>query len=154
MLVVTQTNKMYVHPSSLRCDKGEVDLFSVPSTQLSLEKGKWIDYHAVSSVDNNDGPITFLVSGREDYIDLSKTILQIELKVTKEDGSDLSGNEQSNISPVNNLRHSLFKQVDIYLNGKQVTPAMGTYHYRAYLETLLNYDVLAKKISTYFGIVL
>ncbi len=41
--------------------------------------------------------------------------------------------------------HSLFKQVDVYLNGKQVTPAMGTYAYRAYIETLLNYDVSAKE---------
>ena len=49
------------------------------------------------------------------------------------------------MAPVNNFLHSLFKQVDVYLNGKQVTPAMGTYAYRAYIETLLNYDVSAKK---------
>ncbi len=48
------------------------------------------------------------------------------------------------IAPVNNFLHSLFRQVDVYLNGKQVTPAMGTYAYRAYLETLLNYDVSSK----------
>ena len=35
--------------------------------------------------------------------------------------------------------------MDVYLNGKQVTPAMGTYAYRAYIETLLNYDVSAKE---------
>ena len=35
--------------------------------------------------------------------------------------------------------------IDLTLNGKQVTPAMGTYAYRAYLETLLNYDVSVKK---------
>ena len=122
---------MYVHPATTRCDKGEVDLFSVPSTQLSLEKGRWIDYHAVSSVKEDDGPITFLVTGTEDYIDLSKTILQIDLKVTNENGTDLSGNKQSSVAPVNNLLHSLFKQIDIYLNGKQVTPAMGTYHYQS-----------------------
>jgi hypothetical protein len=39
----------------------------------------------------------------------------------------------------------MFKQVDVYMNGKQVTPAIGTYPYRAYLETLLNYDVTAKQ---------
>ena len=49
------------------------------------------------------------------------------------------------MAPVNNFLHSLFKQVDVYLNGKQVTPAMGTYAYRAYIETLLNYDVSAKE---------
>ena len=52
---------------------------------------------------------------------------------------------RSPMAPVNNFLHSLFKQVDVYLNGKQVTPAMGTYPYRAYIETLLNYDVSAKE---------
>ena len=67
-------------------------------------------------------------------------------KITKKDGTTkLGGNDQSNVAPVNNFLHSLFRQVDVYLNGKQVTPAMGTYAYRSYIETLLNYDVSAKQ---------
>ena len=67
-------------------------------------------------------------------------------KITKKDGTTkLDGNDQSNVAPVNNFLHSLFRQVDVYLNGKQVTPAMGTYAYRSYIETLLNYDVSAKQ---------
>ncbi len=135
----------YVHERSKRCGKTETDLFSIPPTQASLEKGRWIDYHPLSSVTNDDGPITFLAAGTEDYVDLSKTILFIEGKVVKADGTNLSGDEQSDIAPVNNFLHSLFRQVDVYLNGKQVTPAMGTYPYRAYIETLLNYDTSAKR---------
>ncbi len=133
-----------MHEKSKQCGKTETDLFTIPPTQTSLEKARWIDYHPLSSVENDDGPITFLAAGTEDYVDLSKTILFVEGKVIKPDGTDLSGNEQSSIAPVNNFLHSLFKQVDVYLNGKQVTPAMGTYAYRAYLETLLNYDVSSK----------
>ena len=44
----------------------------------------------------------------------------------------------------NNFLHSLFKQVDVFLRGKQVTQASSTYAYRAYLETLLNYGPAAK----------
>ncbi len=135
----------YVHDRSKRCDKSEVNLFNIPPTQTSLEKGRWIDYHPLSSVENDEGPITFLVAGTDDYIDLSKTILIVEGKVVKADGTNLSGNEQASIAPINNFSHSLFKQVDVYMNGKQITPAMGTYAYRAYMETLLNYDVSAKK---------
>ena len=135
----------YVHPYSRRCEKSEVDLFSVPPTQLSLEKGRWIDYRPLSSVSNDDSPITFLISGTDEYLDLSKTILVVEGNIKQGDDSDLSGGSQSSVAPVNNFLHSLFKQVDVYLNGKQVTPAMGTYAYRSYLETLLNYDVSAKK---------
>ena len=136
----------YVHPFSKRCDKSEVDLFSVPPTQQSLERGRWIDYAPISSVQNPDSAITFLIGGTDEYIDLSKTILTVTGKVTLKDGtSKLAGGGQSNVAPVNNFLHSLFKQVDVYLNGKQVTPAMGTYAYRSYIETLLNYDVSAKE---------
>ena len=136
----------YVHPFSKRCDKSEVDLFSVPPTQQSLERGRWIDYTPISSVQNPDSAITFLIAGTDEYIDLSKTILTVTGKITKKDGtSKLDSNDQSNVAPVNNFLHSLFRQVDVYLNGKQVTPAMGTYAYRSYIETLLNYDVSAKQ---------
>ena len=135
----------YVHPFSKR-DKSEVDLFSVPPTQQSLERGRWIDYTPISSVQNPDSAITFLIAGTDEYIDLSKTILTVTGKITKKDGtSKLDSNDQSNVAPVNNFLHSLFRQVDVYLNGKQVTPAMGTYAYRSYIETLLNYDVSAKQ---------
>ena len=135
----------YVHPYSKRCEKSEIDLFSIPPTQLSLEKGRWIEYRPLSDVQNGDCAITYLISGTDEYIDLSKTILEVEGKVFAGDKSPLSGGGQANVAPVNNFLHSLFKQVDVYLNGKQVTPAMGTYAYRSYIETLLNYDVSAKK---------
>ena len=136
----------YVHPFSKRCDKSEVDLFRVPPTQQSLERGRWIDYAPLSSVENPDSAITFLIAGTDEYIDLSKTILTVTGKITKKDGkARLDGNDQANVAPVNNFLHSLFRQVDVYLNGKQVTPAMGTYAYRSYIETLLSYDVSAKQ---------
>ena len=136
----------YVHPFSKRCDKSEVDLFSVPPTQQSLERGRWIDYAPISSVQNPDSAITFLIAGTDEYIDLSKTILTVTGNIMKKDGTTkLTGGGQSNVAPVNNFLHSLFRQVDVYLNGKQVTPAMGTYAYRSYIETLLNYDVSAKE---------
>ena len=134
----------YVHPYSKRCEKSEVDLFSIPPTQLSLEKGRWIEYRPLSSVQNNDSAITFVIAGTDEYLDLSKTILVVEGKVVAGTGGDLSTG-QASIAPVNNFLHSLFRQVDVYFNGKQVTPAMGTYAYRSYLETLLNYDVSAKE---------
>ena len=136
----------YVHPFSKRCDKSEVDLFRVPPTQQSLERGRWIDYAPISSVQNPDSAITFLIAGTDEYIDLSKTILTVTGNIMKKDGTTrLAGGGQANVAPVNNFLHSLFRQVDVYLNGKQVTPAMGTYAYRSYIETLLNYDVSAKE---------
>ena len=96
----------------------------------------------MSSV-SDGGPITFLCPGTEDYVDLSKTILVVRAKVTKANGNNLDADEKVGI--VNNFLHSLFKQVDVFLKEKQVTQATGTYAYRAYLETLLNYGPAAKE---------
>ena len=60
----------------MECAKSELDLCTVPSMQTSLEKGRWIDHQPVSSVSDN-GAITFLSPGTEDYVDLSKTILVV-----------------------------------------------------------------------------
>ncbi|CAB3990567.1 uncharacterized transposon-derived [Paramuricea clavata] len=82
------------------------------------------------------------IFGTEDYVDLARTILVVRAKVTKPDGTNLGAAEK--VGVVNNFLHSLFKQVDVFLKGKQVTQATGTYAYRAYLETLLNYGPSAK----------
>ena len=132
----------FVHDKSEECTKTELDLFSVPPTQVSLEKGLWVDHPPVSSV-SDAGPIRFVCSGTEDYKDLTKTILVVRAKVTKGDGTNLDADEKTGI--VNNFLHSLFKQVDVFLKEKQVTQATGTYAYRAYLETLLNYGPAAKR---------
>ena len=102
----------------------------------------WVDHQPVSSV-SDAGPITFVCPGTEGYTDLSKTILVIRAKVTKANGTDLDADERVGI--VNNFLHSLFKQIDVFLKEKQVTQATGTYAYRAYLETLLNYGPAAKR---------
>ena len=132
----------FVHAKSQECTKSELDLFSVPPTQVSLEKKHWVDHLLVSSV-SDGGPTTFLCPGTEDYVDLAKTILVVRAKVTKANGDDLDQDEKVGI--VNNFLHSLFKLVDVFLKGKQVTQATGTYAYRAYLETLLNYGPAAKR---------
>ena len=131
----------FVHPKSQECSKSELDLFLVPPTQTSLERGHRVEYQPVSSVADG-GPITFLVPGTEDYVDLSKTLIVVRAKVTKANGADLDAAEKVGI--VNNFLHTLFKQVDAFLKEQQVTQASGTYAYRAYLETLLNYGSNAK----------
>ena len=85
----------YVHPFSKRCDKSEIDLFSVPPTQQSLERGRWIDYAPLSSVENPDSAITYLIAGTDEYIDLSKTILTVTGKITAGGGKALTGGNQT-----------------------------------------------------------
>lgn len=133
----------FVHPHSTPCSKSELeDLFSVPSTQVVEDKGQWIDYQPVTAL-SAQSPIEFSIVGGENYLDLSKTIIFLKLKITKADKSNLDDGEKT--APINNLLHSLFKQVDLYLNGILVTQSTGTYSFKSMFETLLNYNPAAKK---------
>ena len=65
------------------------------------------------------------------------------MKITAADGTNIA--EVAAIGPVNLLMYSLFSQIDVALNDKLVSPSTNTYAYRAYLETLLNYEKEAKE---------
>ena len=127
----------FVHEQSCECLKSELDLFSVPPTQTSVENGNWIEYHPLTTV-GDDSPIEFEINGNgEDYIDLANTMLYVRAKIVRMNGNNIANDTP--VGPVNLFLHSLFSQVDISLNGTQVTTSTNTYPYRAMIETLLSY---------------
>jgi len=128
-----------IHEQSCECFKPELDLFSAPPTQTSVEYGNWMEYHPLTTV-SDTMPIEFEINGREDYIDLASSMLYVQAKIVKPDGTALDA-----AGPTSLFIHSLFSQVDISLNGTQVTASMDTYPYRAMLETLLSDGDDAKK---------
>jgi len=73
----------FLHEDSCECCKSELELFSVPSTQTSVETGNWIEYHPLTTMDDGS-PIEFDISGNgEDYIDLTNTMLYVQAKIMK-----------------------------------------------------------------------
>jgi len=132
----------FVHQDSHECTKSELDLFSVPATQTSIENGQWVEHHPVASLNDNNS-IEFSVSGKgSDYIDLANTFVLVKAQIVNPNGTALADNAP--VAPVNLFLHSLFSQVDLTLNDKLITPSNNTYAYRAYLETLLSYGDTAK----------
>lgn len=117
--------------------KSELDIFAVPPTQNSVESGSVQCYRPVSAL-TDASPIEFLVPGNaEEYIDLAHTMLHIIARI-------VPSVENQNVAPVNNFLHSLFTQVDVFLNQKNVSPPSSYYNYRSYIENLLNYGEDAK----------
>ena len=78
----------------------------------------------------------------DSYIDLANTYLLVRAKVIRGVSTDLA--DDTPVGPVNNWLHSLFVQVDVYLNDTLVTPSSNTYPFRAYVDTLLSYGAEAK----------
>jgi len=136
----------FLHTHSSECIKSELDLFSLPPTQTSIESSQWIYYKPVTSL-ADDSPIEFVIPGHgEDYLDLTHTMLSLRIRVESESGENTSvaPDGEAKVGPVNHLLHSMFNQIDVYFNQKLVSPPNNAYAYRAYIEALLNYASPAK----------
>ena len=88
-----------------------LDIFLLPPTQSSFQKGKSINYHSITSL-SDGGPIKFKVSGSgKGLLDLARSYLFLKVKVTKAYGSNLDG--ASKVGFANYPVASLFNQMDV-----------------------------------------
>ena len=127
---------------SCECSKAELDLFSMPPTNTSMESGTYEENNPVSPLDSV-GDIEFNIeSGYQDYIDIGRTYIVVRARVTKGKAEKLK--KDAKVAPINNWLHSLFSQVNISMNNKLITPSLNTYPWRAYLENLLSFGSEAK----------
>lgn len=146
----------------VECMSSQLDLFTNIPVQTNILKTEEICYKPVTSLSNNS-VIEFQSLGHGDtYRDLSSAYLRLLVKVKKSPTEDYpagtpaelnaDGSVKKAATPggggyvVNNLLHSLFKQCTIYLNGVAISQSDNNYAYRAYLETVLNYDERAQHI--------
>jgi hypothetical protein len=84
-------------------------------------------------------PLEFLIPAEEGlFRDLSNTMLQLKVKLTKSDGTKTAATDP--VAPVNLLFSSLFKSFDVRLNGVTVAHQNALHAYRAYMETVLTYS--------------
>lgn len=117
--------------------KTELDLFTSPPLQTNILKTEQIAYNPIASLDNAS-TIEFVSLGNGDtYRDLSSIYLR--LIVTLQSKEVKPEADKSGVGVVNNLLHSLFRNCTIYLNNTAISQSDNNYHYRAYIEKLLNY---------------
>jgi hypothetical protein len=127
------------YPESEACSKSELDIFSIPPTQVSIEEGVWDNIKPHSNFKGNT--IIFDIQGdSQNYLALSETELWVTLKTTvaEADAAKL-------VAPVNNILHSLFSQIQIFFNNTEVENSNSNYPYKAYIENLLIYDKESKE---------
>ena len=128
------------------CATSDLDFFSPPLYQNMIEKSI-TTYHAADL--KEDRIVNIQVAKSEQFIDLCKTELYVQLKIfkTPTDGSTteaaLTATSDTQITVVNNLLSSLFKQVDLCLNNSMVESKLN-YGQLAYMRDLLNFSVEKK----------
>ena len=73
----------FVHKDSPFCAKSELDLFTVPPVQLSVDKHVTVEYRPTTPLAGN-GPLEFQIDGSDDFTDLPQTYLYVYLYVNFE----------------------------------------------------------------------
>jgi hypothetical protein len=117
-----------MHKDSCMCSKSELDLFSVPPTQVVMEKGFWEDVDPITSISSSD-TIEFLCAANSGvYTDLASSYLYVKANITTAVGGILGADIQ--VGPSNLWMLALFSQVEVILNNKLVTPSSTAYPYR------------------------
>ena len=131
-----------IHPSSAQSTTSQLDLFFVPPSQTSLDDGSFTEYHPVSVL-TSTGPIEFTISAENsNYIDLANTFLYVCASLTAAHGTDLE--EDVEISPECDFLHTMWSQIDVYLDWSLVTQSNNNYPYSAYIKNLLSFGHDAK----------
>ena len=129
---------------SCECSKTELDVLSVPPTMTSMQESQWVEHFPVASI-ANDSPIEFMIPPQTEFwTDLSQSFLYVKFKIIQAADDSALAND-ANIAPVNNFLHSMFSNIDLYLNNKLITSGSNNYPYRAYIENLLSYSPESKK---------
>jgi len=116
---------------------GEVDLFG-PIMQQNFLLNEFNRQFAPIASLAEGAPIEFLVKGADQlYLDLNDSFLHLRVKMTKANGTNM---DAATGTIINLPIHSMFREVDVEMNGKSVSEPNNLYPYRAYLETLLIYS--------------
>lgn len=131
-----------IESCSVKCHKSELDFFAPRIIQTDKEELEMQKYYPVTTI-TKTAPIEFNITGTGQYLDLALTELEVVARIVDEKGAALAENVK--VGPINYLLHSMFSQVDVYLNNTLVSTSDNLYPYRAYIETLLSYGNDAKE---------
>ena len=126
----------------------EFNYFSPLAVQSAIEEEYDQSFAPVATLERGN-PIEFSISGADNlYRDLNNSYLVVKCKITQGNGANLAADTA--VAPTNLLLHSLFKSIDVYVNGVLVNHSDTLYAFRAYLETILGYsqDVLETRAIT------
>src|SRR5437867_4712561 len=106
--------------SSVPSTKSELDLFTVPLTQVAIRRSFWSEVQLQNPC-TNDGPYEFKISPDMYMLDLSKNYVYFIVRIVKADGSvckltkkDDGSLEGDDVLPINLLGKTFFRQCKIF----------------------------------------
>ena len=122
-----------------------VNPFDVPDIDYRYEAKRWVPFKPANT---GRRPILFIVPASDDYYDLNETKVEIKIRlntastvgISSAEGAASDANNTNYVYSANNFGRSLFKQMNVNFSGVQMTEQSNSYHQKAYIETLVNYN--------------
>ena len=110
-------------------------LFTPKPVDAATNQVQFVEYRPVSQL-NHGSPIEFNISGTGmEYINLKDTRLHFEARILRPDGMPVSPADATGL--INIPLQSLFRMVDVSLNGVVMNASVGTaYPYKAYIDII------------------
>ena len=124
-----------VHEASSPEVPDGLQMFILPRTDTSLLAYRMLEFTPVTT---DIHPMEFTIPAVDEYVDLNRSYFRMRYRMKKADGNDVAAGDK--LYPAPNLAHTLIKQMTVHLNGTLINAQTDTYAYKAYSETLLNYD--------------
>ena len=114
----------------------KVDLFESIMQQNVIENEFNREYAPLETIQPGMA-IEFTVKSANDlYLDLNNSRLLVIAKITKADGTNIDANTTG---PINLTQHSMFREIGLEFNGRNVGDTSQLYSYCSVLKSLLNF---------------
>ncbi|OOY93678.1 hypothetical protein BOW18_12190 [Solemya velum gill symbiont] len=126
-------------------------LFQTPQTVLGSQGTEWVTYRPVNQLTGGSAIEFTIPPMANTYLDLQRTLLNLKVKITKSDGSDVGALTDDEVGLVNAPLHTLFSQVDLNVQQQPMSEVGSCYPYKAYLDVLLNTEDKVELTSQLFA---
>ena len=137
----------------INCPVSQLDLLEPIGVQTQVNSFKDIEYLPTSAIQDGT-PVTFEIGKYELYTDASEFVTKTVVEIQGENGTALTGKQFTDadsagtlekVGVINNLGHSLWEQIVLFINDTKVTESSNNSAYKAMLGTLLSYDDVDEK---------
>ena len=119
------------------CDSEIYPLFGQPEQNIDILSKRIERCSSVSSSDTSH--IKFLISGSEEYINLSATTLYYKIRILKANGENIDAG--ADVALINYSAATIFEKVDISLGiANDLVLSHDNYHYSSFVLTQLTFD--------------
>jgi hypothetical protein len=121
-------------------------LFKPATFQQELLGNEYITLRPYHNMPDK-GPIEFLLKDNKEYINLEETTVSIKCKIVNADGAVIPSTDatESQYALVNNAMHSLFRDVELQINGKRVEGGDNMYPYKSYISSVFRFSKEAQE---------